>query len=419
LKKSVIALMSYATLIPIAIPMNVFAGTPMDSLSIDAKSSTSNIVVVDRSPVAGVNQAINATKTSKGQSDPTALNALVNSQHFTQLQNDLDSGKILLFMGNSDGKLSSQLLHDAFHKAGPVQSTANFKDNTSYHVIAEAVYKIPHTNQTTTFGVYSNGSVPLTADAIRTDLQNEYNHVSQMALQHTATTTTSGTVQPNSTPTGSDPNWTYTSSELYCYELEENGSYASGNIIGKFLWGYDVTRHLYGSSVVWDMRRRDQITPGFNMPSTYNGQPVDTSGVNCAIWQSIGVEAPGTTQPISGEKLLSFGPALVNAGQTSVSFTLTGDIPSVTYTYSSAGQSTANRSSANLYGAWSSSFNSSSDYYDPCYQSMTLDPGVRAENDYGDFMFNGDFKISFMEDYNSQIISDTGDVSDSVTMNVE
>ncbi|WP_029421740.1 hypothetical protein [Alicyclobacillus macrosporangiidus] len=402
------SLVMAAVLIPSAA---VYADSP--GLVINDQTATMDVAV--RSNVPGSNQTVFPTKTNPGSADPSALESLRGTASFGKLKQDFQAGKVITIVGNDDGKLSDMLLRQAFDAPGPVFETVN-KDNPNFHPIAEAIVRVPGSTSSMIFRVFGDKSLPVSD--ITATIQEQYTQALASLQQYQKTQKTQGAkLGPDSTPSGSGNNYYYSSSAAYVYD-------SRGYKVGKYIWGYQLTREYHDSSYsVWDIKRLDQITPGYVLAGSFNYVNGYDGGEVSATWESIGVHLPGADQNTTygGEQLISFSPTQTQ-NYSSVTVSLVGGgIDAISWTYQGHGALITNDSNAGVYGAWNTGFQPLGNFgywqsTDGAAQAQYYEPGVRAQNTFGRFYGSGDFVVTFCgldaTNYSSGDIGDSFNVAD-------
>jgi len=366
----------------------------------------SNIVVVSPAAIQHVSDAILPSKSGPGRPDSAALSELTKSPNFANLNSDLGSGKILMFMANGDGKLTDQLLRAAFNSTGIIV-THQTTGNDPYHLVAKAIANIPG-RPMDIFTVYAGGNLSLSdAEQAVTQMYNYAKTQPSSVSTTRATMTPSSGISPNTTPTQSGTQtWSYQAPSAYFQPDSMNSSKVSAKII----YGYNLTRTYVSQSNYsnWDFQYNWQGTPGWTLP----GSNVDTSWQWSAIWNSAGVGQMGNqTQPYAGEQMVSDGPGS-SSNQYSVAWSLSNDgVSSVQYSETVNGATITNESDAGVYGAWNMAYIRN----DPSAEGYeNLQESARFQNLYGNFAMTTDWTATLS--YNANITDSTGDHSDEINM---
>ncbi|SDX05611.1 hypothetical protein SAMN04489725_1432 [Alicyclobacillus hesperidum] len=400
----------------VASPLVVLAATSTPQ-NLSIAQTSSNYVIVYRGNVSGPNQIVNPSKGNAGYADPNALNAMTQSTEFSSLVSDFSHGKMIIIFGNGDGKLSDQLVRDAFNAPGPVStpinktisSTTNGTTTTSQlETIAVGIAKIPGEASASVFTVRSNGT-PSQTEVVN-QLFQMYQDALNVAQKQNAVSASpssissqvsNAVISTNSTPGGGGNNWNYTASADYIY----NGS----EIAGKVVYGYTATRVSTNGSnnSEWDVIMSDQIEPGMTYSPSENPPWQDY-----ALYMAVGMTL-GTTY--GGEALSAFEPNVATGStQTSWTYTLAKE-PSISFSTGSSSNNVSyqNTSNPGVYGAWQWDWKPGTT---DATSSYDIQPGITMTNSFGNFVFDDNYKATFSDRQASSLTQTSGDIADTVSI---
>lgn len=394
-------------------PALAFAETSSPQ-ALSSPVSGSNYILVTRANLPGANQAVRPSKSRAGRADPSALFALNNSSTFFTLQQAFQSGKMIIMLGNGDGKLSQSLLRQAFNSPGPEtvhnqKTITNLikgkKTTTNLSTQGIAIVKFPGEAMSSVLTVRSNNPMQQ-SDIIKafqqlytqglqaTQTQNSYS----TATSSSATSSvTNAAISPNSDPNGS--------ANYYSWNAGDNFVYNGSEIAGVVDYSY-VARRIStnnSNSSEWSIVSSYQITPGQNWTSGEN-----PPWQNDAMYMALGF-TKGYTIP--EETLDSFAPNQPTGTHTT-SFTYTfSDTPSVAYSDGSTVSDVTyeNLSHAGMYGAWNYSWKAGSS---DAHGSYDLQPGVTMHNSGGEFVFDENYKVDFSDEQAPSLYQTSGDIGD-------